>query len=240
MPTRTKVGKAHILVVTAEPQIEKLLKSILTADGYKAFFAADAKAAVQMQATLCPQVVVLDLDLSELRARDAILETRRFSNVPMIVLSGQHGEADVVAALDLGADDYVERPFRTSELLARIRSVLRRSLKAHGEEAVYHCGDLHVDILDHSVRRDGKPIRLTPTEFEILALLVRNAGRVVSYDRFFEAPSHMRHRRNKQALRATIWSLRQKIEQTPDHPRIVLTEERIGYRLAVDPFRSPS
>lgn len=115
--------------------------------------------------------------------------------------------------------------------LARIRSVLRRGLKAKGEEAAYHCGALEIDILDHSVTRGGEPIRLTPTEFEILSLLVRNAGRVVSYRRFLESPSGEHHCRNRQALRAAIWGLRQKIEDDPHNPRIVMTEERFGYRL---------
>jgi len=145
-----------------------------------------------------------------------------------------------VAALDRGADDYVEKPFRAAELLARIRSVLRRSVKAQGEEAVYQFGDLIVDILDHSVMRGGESIRLTPTEFEILSLLVRNGGRVVSYQRFADSLSDANHRKSRQALRASIWSLRQKVEGDPNNPRILLTEERIGYRLANDPSRSPS
>jgi two-component system, OmpR family, KDP operon response regulator KdpE len=239
MPTRTKAHKARILVVTAEPQIQKLLKSIFTANGYRAFFAADAAAAVRTNAALRPELVVLDRDLSDLSGDEAILGIRRHYDVPMIVLSGERAEADLVAALDLGADDYVEKPFRPSELLARIRSVLRRSFKARGEEAIYRRGDLLVDILDHKVTCGGEPIRLTPTEFEILSLLVRSSGRVVPYQRFVDSLSDAKHCRSRQALRASIWSLRQKIEKTPDDPKIVLTEERIGYRLATDPLRPP-
>jgi two-component system KDP operon response regulator KdpE len=232
MPTRTKARKARILVVTAEPQSRRLLESILTANDYHPFFATEPAAAIRGHAALNPELLILDLDLSDLSGQDKILEIRKCSDIPLIVLSGQSDEAALVAALDFGADDYVEKPFRASELLARIRSVLRRSLKARGEEAAYHSGTLVVDILDHSVARNGEPIRLTPTEFEILSLLVRNAGHVVPYQRFVDSRSGARHCRSKQALRASIWSLRQKIEETPDNPAIVLTEERVGYRLA--------
>jgi two-component system, OmpR family, KDP operon response regulator KdpE len=240
MPTRTKGNKARILVVTVDPQIQRLLKSILTANGYQAVFATEPAAAIRAHADLNLELTILDLDLSDLTGQDKILETRNGSDIPVIVLSGQRGAAALIAALDLGADDYVEKPFRASELLARVRAVLRRRLKARGEEAVYHRGALVVDILDHSVARNGEPVRLTPTEFEILAILVRNSGHVVPYQRFVDSLSSVKHCRSKQALRASIWSLRQKIEETPDAPTIVLTEERVGYRLANDPVRPPS
>lgn len=204
MPTRTKADKGVVLVVAAEPQVEKLLRSILKADGYQARVAVDAKAAIQMQTTHCPQLIVLDLDASEPSARNIIIEVRHLSDVPLIVLSSHDREADVVMALDFGADDYVVRPFRTSELLARIRSLLRRGVKARGEEAVYHCGDLRVDILDHSVMRHSEPIRLTPTEFKILAILVRSRGRVVSYNAFLQSAGLMRHCKHKETLRTFI------------------------------------
>jgi two-component system KDP operon response regulator KdpE len=176
--------------------------------------------------------VILDLDPSDMSGHDAILEIRRLSDIPMIVISGQHREADLVAALDLGADDYVEKPFRAGELLARVRAALRRGFKAHGEQAVYHRGSLRIDILDHSVMRGSKRIALSPTEFEILSLLVRGAGRVVTYQRIYDFLSGAGRCQNKQALRASIWSLRQKIEARPGDPKIVLTEDRIGYRIA--------
>ena len=234
IPTRTKARKAPIVVVTAEPQSEKLLKSILMAGGYRAFFASEAAALITTQTTSSPQLVILDLSLPDSSDHDTILAVHRWSDVPMIVLSAQHRESDLVDALDLGADEYIEKPFRTSELLARIRSLLRRSLKSRGETPVYHCGAVDIDILDHRVTRGGAPVRLTSAEFEILALLVRSSGRVVPYQRFFESPGDVRHCRNKQTLRSTIYSLRQKIEETPYNPRIVLNEEGIGYRIAKD------
>jgi two-component system KDP operon response regulator KdpE len=235
--TRTKAYRARILVVAAEPQIQKLLKSILTATGYATFFTEDVAAAIPAYTEFHPHLVVLDLDLSNLGGHDAILEIRRWSDVPVIALSGRQPEAYLVAAFDRGADDYVEKPFRVSELLARIRSLLRRDLKTKGEKALYHCGTLLIDILDPSVRRDGELVRLRPTEFEILSLLVRNSGRVVSYQRFLESPSGGAYCRNKAALRTSVWSLRQKIEDDPNNPKIILTAERIGYRLARSPDR---
>jgi two-component system, OmpR family, KDP operon response regulator KdpE len=235
MSRSKKAQKARILVVTTEPQIRKLLKSIFTVNGYQVLFASEATAAIHT--AVDPELVIIDLDPSNLHGCEAILEMRRCSDIPIIVLSGQHREADLVAALDLGADDYLEKPFRTGELLARARAALRRGFKAHGEQAVYRCGDLRIDILDHRVTRSSERIGLSPTEFEILSLLVRSAGRVVPYQRIYESLSDSIHCQNKQALRSSIWSLRQKIEEVPDDPKIVLTEERIGYRLANDPWR---
>jgi two-component system, OmpR family, KDP operon response regulator KdpE len=233
MQLRPRANKARILVVSAEPQTLRLLKSILSADGYWLFFAADATTAIGLLSALCAELVLLDLGPFDVAGHNAIIEIRRRSTLPMIVLSDRYKEADLVAVLDNGADDCVEKPFRASELLARIRSLLRRSLNAHSEAAIYHRGDLLIDVLNHSVTRASKPIKLTPTEFEILSLLVRNAGRVVPYRRFLEPGSDAMHRRSKQALRSSIWSLRQKIEDAPNDPRIVLTEERIGYRIAM-------
>jgi len=235
MPKRAKSHKTRILVAAAEPQLQKLLKLIFTVNGYKTLFVAEGTAAILTHTAPSPELVVLDLDLPDLSGHEEIREIRRISDVPVIALSGRHAEADLVAALDLGADDYVEKPFRAAELLARIRSVLRRGLKTKGEEAVYHCGAILIDTLDHSATRGGEPIRLAPKEFEILSLLVRNSGRVVSYQQLIESPSGEHYCRNKQALRTTIWSLRQKLEDDPDNPRIVLTENRIGYRLARSP-----
>jgi two-component system, OmpR family, KDP operon response regulator KdpE len=159
--------------------------------------------------------VVLDLDRSDLGSQDAILEIRRCSDVPVIALSSRQPEAYLVAAFDRGADNFVEKPFGVSELLARIRSLLRRALKTKGEKALYHHGAFLIDILGHTVRRDGERVRLKPTEFEILSLLVRNSGRVVSYQRFFKSASGGAYCRNKQALRTSVCSLRQKIEDDP-------------------------
>jgi two-component system KDP operon response regulator KdpE len=231
MSTYTKARKDRILVIAIEPQTQRLLKSIFSASGYQVLLAVDVSTAIEMHAVHPPQLVVLDLDLRDLSGRDAIIETRRWLDVPVVALSGRHAEADLIVALDLGADDYVEKPFRAGELLARARSVLRRGLKAKGEQAVYQLGDLEVDILAHVVTRSGEPIRLAPTEFEILSLLVRNVGRVVPYQRFLEPENGKHCFANKRALGTAIWALRQKIEDDPRNPRIVLNEEGFGYRL---------
>lgn len=231
MSTYTKARKDRILVIAIEPQTQRLLVAIFGAGGYQVLLAVDVSTAIEMHAAHPPQLVVLDLDLRELNGRDAIIETRRWLDVPVVALSSLHAEANLIAALDLGADDYVEKPFRTGELLARVRSVLRRGLKAKGEQAVYQFGTLEVDILAHVVKRRGEPIKLAPTEFEILALLVRNVGRVVPYQRFLEPQNGRRCCANKQALLTTIWALRQKIEDDPHNPRLVVNEEGFGYRL---------
>ena len=233
--TRTKPHKARILLVAAEPQIQRLLKSIFAAAGYEASFAAEGEAAIGTHGAFRPELVLLDLDPFPLSGHHTILEIRRCSDVPIIALSSKRTEGDLVAALDLGADDYVEKPFRASELLARIRSALRRTLKVKGEKALYQRGTLLIDVVDHSIVRDGVPIKLTPTEFAILSLLVRSSGRVVRYQQLLEALGAGRHCRNKQWLRTSIWSLRRKIEDDSTNPKIVLTEERIGYRLARGP-----
>jgi two-component system KDP operon response regulator KdpE len=231
MSTYTKARKDRILVIAIEPQTQRLLNSIFGASGYQVLLAVDVSTAIQKHAAHPPQLVILDLDLRESSGRDAIIETRRWLDVPVVALSGLHAEADLIAALDLGADDYVQKPFRTGELLARVRSVLRRGLKARGEQAIYQLGDVKVDILAHVVTRCGEAIKLAPTEFKILSLLVRSDGRVVPYQRFLEPQNGTRCCANKQALLTTIWALRQKIEDDPHNPRIVVNEEGFGYRL---------
>jgi two-component system KDP operon response regulator KdpE len=238
--THAKAHKARILVVAAEPQIQKLLKSMFAASGYKASFAAEGEGAIRAQAAFRPELVVFDLDLSDMRGRETMLAIRRDSDVPVIALSSSHKEGDVVTALDLGADDFIEMPFRASELLARIRAALRRTLAAKGEKALLHCGSLLIDIVDHSITRDGVPIKLAPAEFAILSLLVRNSGRVVPHQQLLEALSAAHCCRNRHGLHTCIWSLRRKIEDDPGNPKIVLMEQRIGYRLARGPRRPAS
>ena len=237
MSKRAKAPKDPILVVAAEPEIQKLLKSIFEANGYQVLLAVDVATAIQMHAHH-PQLVVLDLDVSS--GGDAITEIRRFSDVPVVALSGRRAEADLVAALNLGADDYIEKPFRTGELLARVRSVLRRGFRGRGEEAAYRFGPLEINILDHVVRRYGEPIRLAPTTFEILSLLVRNMGRLVPYQQFIDPPSCKYCCANKRALHSAIRGLREKIEDDPDNPRMIMNEEGFGYRLVRPPAMGES
>jgi len=233
MSKRAKAIKDGILVAADDRQLQRLLKSIFEANGYQVLLAVDAATAIQMHAHH-PQLVVLDLDVSS--GGDRITEIRRFSDVPIVALSSRPAEADLVAALDLGADDYIEKPFRTGELLARVRSVLRRGFRGRGEEVVYRFGPLEVNILDHVVRRYGEPIRLAPTTFEILSLLIRNMGRLVPYQQFIDPPNGKYCCANKRALHSAMRMLREKIEDDPDNPRMIMNEEGFGYRLAKPPL----
>ena len=234
MSKRAKATKDVILVAAADHQIQRLLKSIFETNGHEVLLAVDVATAIQMHAYR-PQLVTLDVDL--LGGSDAITEMRRASDVPIIALSSRRAEADLIAALDLGADDYVEKPFRTGELLARVRSVLRRGFRSRGEEAVYRFGPLEVDIPAHVVTRYGEPISLAPTEFEILSLLVRSVGRIVPYQQFINPPSGRYCCANRRALHNTISTLRQKIEDDPHNPKMVMNEEGFGYRLVKPPVR---
>jgi two-component system KDP operon response regulator KdpE len=221
-----------LLSTQAEPQIQRLLGSIFKAAGYETYFATDGAAAIPAQTVFCPDVAVLDLDLPGSSRHNTIVEIRRCSDVPVIALSRWPKEGDLVAALDLGADDYIAIPFRSSELLARIRSALRRGVKAKGENALYQRGALLIDIIGRSVMRDGVPIKLEPAELAILSLLVRGSGRVVPHRQFLELLSAEGYSATKASLRTRIWGVRQKIEDDPNNPKILLTEDRIGYRLA--------
>jgi len=232
MSKRAKGTKDRIVVAAAEPQVRRLLKSLFEADGRHVLLAADVAAAKQLQVHH-PQLVVLDLDLPS--GSDAIIELRGFSDVPLVALSSRRTEADLVAALDLGADDYIEKPFRTGELLARVRSMLRRGFRGRGEEAVYRFGPLEVDILGHVVKRYGEPIRMAPTTFEILSLLVRNVGRLVPYQSFIDPPNGKYCCANKRALRTAIRVLRERIENDPSNPTMIVNEEGFGYRLIKSP-----
>ena len=228
MSKRAKTPKDPILVVAAEPQIQMLLKSRLEANGYQVLLAVDVATAIKMHAHH-PQLVVLDLDL--MNGSGAIDEMRRFPDVPIIALSSRRTEAALVAALDLGADDYIEKPLRMGEMLARVRSVLRRGFRGRGEEAVFRFGPLEVNILDHVVRRYGEPIRLASTTFEILSLLVRNMGRLVPYQQFIHPPSGKYCCANKRALITAMCALRKAIEDDPNNPILIKNELGLGYRL---------
>lgn len=221
----------RILIVDDEPQIQRFLKPSLTAAGYEVVATANGRDALKAAATASPDAIVLDLGLPDMDGKDVIRELRSWSKVPIIVLSARDRESEKIAALDLGADDYVNKPFGIGELMARLRAALRHAAQTAGETTQYRAGPLVVDTLAHAVTRDGEPVKLTPKEFDLLALLVRNAGRVVTHRQILTAVWGPAHTEDLQYLRVFIGQLRHKFESDPDAPRLIATEPGVGYRL---------
>ena len=221
-----------VLVVDDEPAICRLLRMSRGVQGGKGEEAATAAAALARIAAGPPDVVVLDLGLPDRDGLEVIAEVRRTSAVPIVVLSSRETEQAKVAALDLGADDYVTKPFGMEELTARLRTALRHRLAREGAAPTFNSGDLAVDLVRRQVRVGGAEVKLSPREWDILALLVTHAGRVLTHRFLMErlwGPDA-----DVQQLRVYIRQLRQKIEAEPDRPRHVVTETGVGYRLVVE------
>jgi two-component system KDP operon response regulator KdpE len=219
-----------ILVVDDEPQIQRFLKPSLEAAGYKPIMAMTGGEALKLIATRAPDVVVLDLGLPDMDGMDVIRGVREWSQVPIIVLSARDREGEKIAALDLGADDYVSKPFGIGELMARIRTLLRHRSREEGETTVFESEGLAIDTLAHTVTRNGEALRLTPKEYDVLQLLVRNAGRVLTHRQILQAVWGPANVDDTQYLRVFVGRLRQKIEAEPALPQLIVTEPGVGYR----------
>jgi two-component system KDP operon response regulator KdpE len=219
----------RVLIVDDEPPIRKLLRMGLTAQGYQVLEASNGKVALELLEQR-PDLVILDLGLPDVQGFD-LLRTLRARNerVPIVVLSSRGDEAAKVAALDLGADDFVTKPFGTEELLARMRAALRHQLQVHGERPVFHTGDLSVDLVRRIVKVGEKEVKLSPKEYDLLRLLVQHAGKVLTHK--FLLGELWDDLTDAQYLRVYVRQLRQKIETDPERPHYVLTETGIGYRL---------
>jgi len=222
-------GSLKILIVDDEPPIRKLLRMGLTSQGYEVLEAPNGKAALEMLAKK-PALVVLDLGLPDMDGHDLLRRIRsRQEDLPIVVLSSRGDEAGKVAALDLGADDYVTKPFGMEELFARMRSAMRHQLQVHGERPVFHVGNLSVDLVRRIVKLGDREIKLSPKEYDLLRLLVQHAGKVLTHrfliQELWEEPT------DPQYLRVYVRQLRQKIEADPERPQYVMTEIGIGYRL---------
>jgi two-component system, OmpR family, KDP operon response regulator KdpE len=219
----------RVLIVDDEPPIRKLLRMGLSTQGYRVFEAADGKAALDLVREK-PDLIILDLGLPDMQGLDLLRMIRaRDESVPIVVLSSRADEVAKVQALDLGADDYVTKPFGMDELLARIRAALRHQLQVQGERPIFRLGDLSVDLVRRIVKSGDKDVKLSPKEYELLRLLVQHAGKVLTH-RFLlkELWSDLT---DAQYLRVYVRQLRQKIEADPERPQYVLTETGIGYRL---------
>ena len=224
-------AKTQVLVVDDEAAILRFLKPALEANSYEMTSAGTVAEAVKRIAAETPDIVLLDLGLADGDGKDVIRRVREWSDVPIIVLSAREREAEKIDSLDLGADDYVNKPFNVGELMARMRTALRHRLQRKAEPPVLRVGDLEVDSVRHRVMRAGEELKLTPKEFELLSFLARHAGRVVTHRQILAAVWGPAHTEDTQYLRVYIGQLRQKIEDKPDDPRVVLTEPGIGYRV---------
>lgn len=223
----------RVLVVDDEPQIQRFLKPSLTAAGYEVIAAVDGAEALKLAATRAPDVVLLDLGLPDMDGKAVIQELRTWSKVPIVVLSARDREAEKIAALDLGADDYVNKPFGIGELMARLRTALRHAAQRTSEVTRIAIGDLVIDLARHSVAHGGQSVRLTPKEFELLAVLARNCDRVVTHRQILTAVWGPAHAEDLQYLRVFIGQLRQKLKASPDATDPIKTEAGIGYRLTL-------
>ena len=224
----------RIMVVDDEAAIHRFLKPALQANDYEVVSVGTVAEAIKAIAAQSPDVVLLDLGLPDGDGKEVIRRAREWSDVPIIVLSAREREAEKIESLDLGADDYVNKPFNVGELMARIRTALRHRLLRKAETPVLHVGDLEIDAVRHRALRGGAELKLTPKEFELLSFLARHAGRVVTHKQILAAVWGPAHTEDTQYLRVYVGQLRQKVEQQPADPRIILTEPGIGYRIAED------
>ena len=221
----------RVLVVDDEAQIQRFLKPALTASGYEVLAAETGHEALRLAATQAPDIVVLDLGLPDMDGKDVLHEIRQFSNVPVIILSARDREAEKIAALDLGADDYVEKPFSIGELMARLRTALRHVSHNPIEKTRVEIHGLIVDTLKRTVTKHGAPVKLTPKEYDLLVILAKHSGRVVTHGQILSKVWGPAHKDDTQYLRVFIGQLRAKIEDDATAPKIVLTEPGVGYRM---------
>ena len=227
--------KNKILIVDDEPQILRALRTGLLAHGYDVVSAADGEEALDKAATELPDAVILDLNLPKLSGLDVCRGLREWSSVPIIVLSVRDAERDKVAALDLGADDYLTKPFGADELLARLRVALRHAARVAGPpEPVVRAGEVMIDLSRHMVKRGDDEVRLTATEYKLLAYLATNAGRVLTHTQILEHVWGSGYESETQNLRVYVSQLRRKLDPDSAQPQMITTEPGVGYRFIAD------
>ena len=225
----------HVLVIDDEPQILRALRTILTAKHFRVSVASRGEEGLALAAAESPDVIILDLSMPDMDGVEVCSRLREWTQVPIVVLSVRDSERDKVMALDAGADDYLTKPFGIEELLARIRVALRHSTQTMGsKKAVVTAGSLIIDLVQHIVTRDGVEVKLTATEFKLLAYLAANAGRVLTHRAILAAVWDPADIDRVEYLRVYIRQLRKKLENDPEHPRFILNEPGIGYRFIVE------
>lgn len=226
----------RILIADDDPQFLRALRITLGARGYEVLLARDGQHALEMAIDHKPDIILLDLGMPRLDGVKVIEAVRDWSSAPILVISGRSGSAEKVEALDAGADDYVTKPFSMDELLARIRVLTRRIGQDEvDEEPIVAFGSVWVDLAAHTVTRDGANVRLTPTEWRVLELLIRNEGRLVTRQTMLSQVWGSEHVTDTGYLRLYISQLRKKLEPEPSRPRYLITDAGMGYRLVLDP-----
>ncbi len=224
----------RILVVDDEPQIRRFLRPALAAAGYDVIEAENGGDAIKAAATSAPDVIILDLGLPDMDGKDVIANLRGWSTLPIIILSARDRETEKIAALDLGADDYIEKPFGIGELTARIRTAMRHVGKSESLPSSIEVDGLSIDTQRRIVARDGASIKLTPKEYDLLTLLAHHAGRVVTHRTLLTSVWGPAHGEDLHYLRVFIGQLRQKVERDAAQPKIIQTESGVGYRFVTE------
>jgi two-component system KDP operon response regulator KdpE len=224
------MNKTEILIIDDEPQIRKLLEITLENNGYKMLQAETGKEGVIQAASHPPELILLDIGLPDKSGHEILKELRQWYNKSIIILSVQNNETDIVTALDNGATDYLSKPFRTAELLARIRAAIRRN-QTPNDTTVVNAGNLQIDLGARTVKKDNESLKLTSTEFNLISLFARNEGRVLTHKFILKEIWGVGYQTETQYLRVFVGSLLKKIEDKPNNPQHIITESGVGYRL---------
>jgi len=223
-----------ILIIDDNPDLCTLVRTILERDGYQVESAYNGQSGLEQAASLQPDLILLDVMMPGVDGWEICQQLRKSSKAPIIFVSAKGSESDIVRGLRLGADDYIPKPFRRNELVARIEAVLRRSQRDKSEgDIVYEVGDLIINQTLWEVHREGKPVHLTPTEFKLLLLFAQHGGRPVTHKEILATVWGVEQENNLNLLKVYIRQLRKKVEPDPDRPRYILTKRGVGYRLAL-------
>ena len=224
-----------ILIVDDEVQMRRLLRSTLEQEGYKITLAENGSQALRLSESSRFDLIVLDLGLPDIDGIAVLKKIRGWAKYPVIILSARTDEQDIISALDAGANDYLTKPFRSGELIARVRTALRIFNSTSQRETKFAFGSIVVDLESHTVSKKNEQLKLTPTEFSLLALFIRNAGKVLTHNYLLQQVWGPKFEGESQYTRVYVGQLRKKLEDDPNNPKFFVTESGIGYRLSIDP-----